>query len=122
MPVWDQDDWVINYVGHPLAGSYYYSSVRSQNANWWQSLLFATAQSFIWEYMIEGAAEKPSIQDLIVTPIGGAMIAEPVHQITMNMRKNGFRFIEKVFVLLLNPMFVINNGFGPRHNPIRVKY
>jgi len=33
------------------------------------------------------------------------------------MRKNGFRFFEKVFVLVFNPMFVINNGFGPRHNP-----
>jgi len=35
----------------------------------------------------------------------------------MSMRKNGFRFFEKVFVLLFNPMFVINNGFGPTHNP-----
>jgi hypothetical protein len=122
MPVWDKDDWPINYVGHPVIGSYYYNSVRSQNANWWQSLLFATAQSCIWEYMIEGAAEKPSIQDLVVTPLCGALIGEPVHLATMSMRKNGFRFIEKVFVLLLNPMFVINNGFGPRHNPVRVKY
>ena len=71
--------------------------------------------------MIEGASAQHSIQDLVDTPLCGALLGEPVHQITMSMRKNGFRFIEKVFVLLLNPMFVINNGFGPRHNPVWVK-
>lgn len=116
-PVWDHDDWQINYIGHPIAGTYYYNAVRSQDATPWQSFLFATAQSFIWEYIIEGVAERPSIQDLIVTPIGGALLGEPIHLITMNMRKNGFRFFEKVFVLVFNPMFVINNGFGPKHNP-----
>jgi hypothetical protein len=40
---------------------------------------------------------------------------------TMGMRKNGFQFLEKVFVLIFNPMFVINNGLGPKHNPPRKK-
>jgi hypothetical protein len=119
-PVIDHDDWQINYIGHPVAGSYYYNVVRSQNANWWQSLLYSTAQSAIWEYIIEGYAEQPSIQDLIVTPLGGAIIGEPVHLATMSMRRNGFNFFEKVFVILLNPMFAINNGFGPKHNPVRL--
>jgi hypothetical protein len=110
-PVMDQDDWQINYIGHPVAGSFYYNAVRSQNATWWQSLLFATAQSFIWEYIIEGCAEQPSIQDLIYTPLGGMAIGEPAHLATMAMRRNGFKFIEKVATLIINPMFVINNGF-----------
>lgn len=120
-PIWDKDDWAFNYVGHPIAGSYYYNAVRSQNATWWESFLFSTFQSCVWEYIIEGSAERPSIQDLIVTPIGGVIIGEPIHILTMNMRKNGFRFMEKVFVLLFNPTFVLNNGFGPRHNPVRIK-
>lgn len=117
LPVWDKDDWVLNYIGHPIAGSYYYNAVRSQNATRLQSFLFATVQSCIWEYIIEGTAERPSIQDLFVTPVVGALIGEPIHLATMSMRKNGFRFFEKVFVLIFNPMFVINNGFGPKHNP-----
>lgn len=117
LPVWDKDDWALNYIGHPIAGSYYYNALRSQNASRFHSFLFATAQSFIWEYFIEGMAEKPSVQDLIVTPVAGYVLGETTHQLTMNMRRNGFNFFEKVFVLLFNPMYVINNGFGPRFNP-----
>ena len=118
-PVWDDDDWQLNYIGHPIAGSYYYNSLRSQNASIFHSFLFATAQSFIWEYFIEATAEKPSTQDLIVTPIAGAILGESTHQLTMNMRRNGFSFFEKVFVLIFNPLFVLNNGLGPRFNPVR---
>ena len=118
-PVWDDDDWQLNYIGHPIAGSYYYNSLRSQNASIFHSFLFATAQSFIWEYFIEATAEKPSTQDLIVTPIVGAILGESTHRLTMNMRRNGFNFFEKVFVVIFNPMFVLNNGFGPRFNPVR---
>lgn len=120
-PVMDQDDWQMNYVGHPLAGALYYNTIRSQNASWFHSFLFSTAQSFIWEYVIEGIAEPPSIQDLIITPISGTIFGEACHQLTMSMRKNGFSFVEKVVTLVLNPMFVVNNGFGPRHNPVYIK-
>ena len=118
-PVWDDDDWQLNYIGHPIAGSYYYNSLRSQHASIFHSFLFATAQSFIWEYFIEATAEKPSTQDLIVTPIVGAILGESAHRLTMNMRRNGFNFFEKVFVIIFNPLFVMNNGFGPRFNPVR---
>jgi hypothetical protein len=121
LPVWDNDNWQLNYIGHPIAGSFYYNSLRSQNASIFHSFLFATAQSFIWEYIIEATAEKPSIQDLIVTPIAGAILGESTHRLTMNMRRNGFNFFEKACVLILNPMFVINNGFGPRFNPVKQK-
>ncbi len=110
-PVWDKDDWVINYIGHPYAGSIYYNAIRSQDATIFESFMFSTVQSAIWEYVIEGIAEQPSIQDLIVTPVAGAIIGEFTHKATLNMRKNGFGFWEKVFVLVLNPTYWANNGF-----------
>ena len=116
-PVWDKDDWPLNYIGHPIAGSYYYNALRSQNATRFQSFLFSTAQSFIWEYIIEGVAEKPSTQDLIITPVIGSLLGETTHVITMNMRRNGFNLFEKIFTIIFNPMFAINNGFGPKYNP-----
>lgn len=116
-PVWDKDDWQFNYVGHPIAGSYYYNALRSQNANKFHSFLFSTAQSFIWEYIIEGVAERPSTQDLFITPIVGSLLGEATHMITMNMRRNGFNLFEKIFTILFNPMYVFNNGFGPKYNP-----
>jgi hypothetical protein len=120
-PVWDHDDWQINYIGHPIAGSYYYNALRSQNASRFHSFLFSTAQSFIWEYFIEGMAERPSAQDLFVTPVVGSLLGESTHLLTMSMRRNGFNFFEKVFVLLFNPMFAINNGFGSRFNPVKTR-
>jgi hypothetical protein len=95
LPVWDKDDWQLNYIGHPIAGSYYYNALRSQNASRFHSFLFSTAQSFIWEYFIEGMAEKPSAQDLFVTPVVGSLLGETTHQLTMSMRRNGFNFFEK---------------------------
>lgn len=121
LPVWDKDEWKINYIGHTVAGSYYYNALRSQHANRFQSFLFATVQSVVWEYIIEGMAEHPSSQDLFITPIGGFVLGEATHQLTMNMRRNGFNFFEKIFVLIFNPMFVMNNGFGPKFNPVRMK-
>ena len=119
LPVWDDDDWQLNYIGHPVAGSFYYNSLRSQNASIFHSFLFATAQSFIWEYFIEATAEKPSTQDLIITPVVGSILGESTHLLTMSMRRKGFNFFEKIFVLIFNPLFVLNNGFGPRFNPVR---
>ena len=40
MPENDEDDWGFNYVGHPIAGSLYYNSIRSQDATIFQSFLF----------------------------------------------------------------------------------
>jgi hypothetical protein len=110
-PVMDEDDFWLNYIAHPVVGSWYYNSVRSQNAKWWESFLWSLAQSTFWEYVIEGMAEQPSIQDLWITPVLGAALGEPIHQATMAMRRNGYNFAEKVTVTVLNPMFVINNGY-----------
>jgi hypothetical protein len=121
LPVWDDDNWKINFIGHPVAGSCYFNSLRSQNASIFHSFLFATAQSFIWEYFIEATAEKPSTQDLVITPIVGSILGESIHMLTMSMRRNGFNFFEKIFVLIFNPPFVFNNGFGPRFNPVKPK-
>jgi hypothetical protein len=119
LPVWDDDEWQINFIGHPVAGSFYYNSLRSQHASIFHSFLFATAQSFIWEYIIEATSENPSTQDLIITPIVGSILGESIHKLTMSMRRNGFNLFEKIFVLIFNPPFVFNNGFGPRFNPVR---
>jgi hypothetical protein len=119
LPVWDDDEWQINFIGHPVSGSFYYNSLRSQNASIFHSFLFATAESFIWEYIIEATSENPSTQDLFITPIVGSILGESIHRLTMSMRRNGFNFFEKIFVLIFNPPFVFNNGFGSRFNPVR---
>lgn len=110
-PVFDKDKWYINYVGHPYQGAYFYNAVRSQNANIWQSSLFTLGHVLFWEYGIEGGLEQPSIQDMLVTPIAGIVLGEGIHRATLAMAKNGFRWYEVAFVVVLNPMFALNNGF-----------
>lgn len=110
-PVMDNDMWAINYIGHPYQGAYFYNAVRSQNATILQSALYCFGHSMLWEYVTEAFYEQPSIQDLIVTPISGVILGELVHRGTIRMSRNGFTWFEKVLTILINPMYVLNNGF-----------
>lgn len=114
LPTIDKDIWYINYVGHPYQGSCYYNALRSQGATWWQSGLFSLGHSLLWEYVVEGGMEQPSVQDIIVTPVGGSLLGELFHFSTIRMSRNGFKWYEKVFVCVFNPMFALNNGFKTR--------
>lgn len=111
MPVWDQDDWALNYVGHPYAGSIYYNAIRSQGGTPFQGFLFSLFASTMWEYFIEGVAERPSTQDMLVTPIGGAILGEGIHLLTKKMMEGGTSFPEKVIITVLNPMSVVFRGY-----------
>jgi len=118
-PVIDNDLWIVNYVGHPYQGAYFYNAVRSQNASVLQSSLFCFGHSMLWEYVTEAFFEQPSIQDLIVTPITGIVFGELAHRATIRMGRNGFTWYEKGLIILINPMYVLNNGFKSR--PLKQK-
>jgi hypothetical protein len=111
-PVWDSDDWFLNYVAHPYFGALAHNLMRSQGGGFLESFIFGTVQSCLWEYVIEGVAEQPSIQDLIVTPIVGSALGELIHYGTLRMRRNGFSLFEKVVVTIINPPFIVNNGYN----------
>lgn len=110
-PVIDGDKWYINYLGHPYQGAYYYNAYRSQGAKFWQAGLFCIGHSLMWEYLVESGFERPSVQDLIVTPIAGSLLGELFHFATVRMSRNGFKWYEATFVSVFNPMYAINNGF-----------
>ncbi len=112
LPVWDRDGAFHDWFGHPYAGAFYYNMMRSQGATVSQSFVYCVAQSVLWEYVLEAAAEQPSIQDLVSTPIMGAALGEALHRWSISiLRKGRLNFGEKVLVFLLNPSYVINNGY-----------
>jgi hypothetical protein len=115
LPVIDNDDWHVNYIGHPYQGSFYYNSLRSQDVSFWYSSLFCLGNTLLWEYVWEAGFEQPSIQDLIVTPIVKVLSGELIHRATITMSKNGFRWYEIVLVTGLNPAYAINNKFVFNH-------
>lgn len=110
-PVLDDDWWFHNYVGHPYGGSVYYNTVRCQGATPRQSFFFSLVLSTQWEYVFEAVAERPSIQDLIITPITGSVLGELTHRFTMHLKKGGTSAGEKVLIAITNPMHAIFAGF-----------
>jgi hypothetical protein len=113
-PVWDGDIYFHNWIGHPYAGAFYYNMIRSQGGTIGQSFAFAVFQSTMWEYVLESWAEQPSIQDLIATPLIGAVLGELFHRWSMAIVKKGkLNFGQKALVFFLNPSYVINNGYRP---------
>jgi len=76
-PMIDNDSLAINYIGHPIAGSYFYVWGRQSGLSWQESFILTSLMStFYWEYGWEAFAETPSTQDLIITPILGALLGE----------------------------------------------
>ncbi len=72
----DRDEWAVNYIGHPYFGATYYTRARIRGFNRKQSLWYSFGISAIYEYGIEAVFEPVSIQDLIFTPVAGAVLGE----------------------------------------------
>lgn len=89
-PVWDKDDFLINYIGHPVSGAWYYTMARNDGMSITESAFVSAVMStFFWEYGYEAFAEVPSIQDLIVTPLGGALLGEWMYLLERKLDANG---------------------------------
>lgn len=115
-PVWDKDDWFINYVGHTYCGGVYYQMARKSGYNQWDSFLYTTAMStFFWEYGIEAFAERPSIQDLVVTPVGGWLYGEFAFRCEQRIEENdqqilGSKTLGGVALFFLDPIDHLGQG------------
>ncbi len=123
-PVVDQDKWAINYIGHPISGSFYYQVARNDGFGVLGSTVYAAMMSgFFWEYGIEAFAEVPSTQDLIVTPLGGALLGEAMYQTGQAVVRGGGTILGSSLLggtalVLLNPAGSLIDGidwllFGP---------
>jgi hypothetical protein len=75
-PQWDKDQFYLNYIAHPYWGAAYYVRARErgygERASFWYSALMSAA----FEFGAEALFEQPSIQDIVVTPVAGAILGE----------------------------------------------
>ena len=116
-PEWDHDNPIFNYVLHPYAGAAYFMSARSCGFNFYQSLLYSAAISTIgWEYGIEACMERPSIQDLFVTPLIGSAMGELLYKLKRHIVNHdytlfGSRIVGNVVVFLCDPVNEVVNLF-----------
>lgn len=108
--VWDNDDFIINQIGHPYQGSLYYSAARANGLNYWQSLPYCVMGSLTWEMFCE--SDPPAINDLITTPLGGAALGEITWRLSdmvLDDRTRGAqRFWRETLALCLNPVRGLN--------------
>jgi len=117
-PVWDKDDWAINYIGHPISGAVYYTMARNDGLDIFESALFSTVMSSLfWEYGYEAFAEIPSIQDLIVTPLFGSILGEGMHILEGKLDANqgmiwGSKGLGSFSYFWLDPMGNIAGGLS----------
>jgi len=89
----------------------FYLSQRNYGESPLYSFLFATLTSTCFEYFIESCSERPSIQDLLITPIVGSILGELVFRASQEMRKDGLTTSEKVILTVINPLYVFQNGY-----------
>ncbi len=113
----DEDNLFLNYVMHPYFGAVYYMTLRGAGYNWWNSALYSFAMStFFWECGIEAFAEKPSIQDIIVTPVVGSLLGELFFIAKKDIKNNddkvlGSGFVGHTCMLLMDPLNEVQDWF-----------
>lgn len=93
-PEIDHDKFVFNYVLHPYAGAAYFMSARSCGFSFWGSLLYSAAISTIgWEFGIEAFMERPSYQDIFITPIVGSLLGELMYKGKRTIVEHGYEML-----------------------------
>lgn len=121
-PVWDRDSISWNYGVHPVMGSFSYLAYRNKGGHWAEAFAGAAINSAIYEYLIAGGTQQPSINDLIVTPVLGSLLGEGFYQLKKKLLKDQhLNFIEKVVITVTDPFEVFYYGFNYR-KLCRVQY
>jgi len=72
--VLDTDPFAVNMVAHPYTGAIYYGFARAAGHSYEVSLLYTLFGSVLWEYA--GETGPASVNDLIMTGIGGSFLGE----------------------------------------------
>jgi len=117
-PVWDEDDFAMNYLAHPYCGGVYYMTARSSGFNIFESFSYSVVMStFFWEYGIEAFAEIPSIQDLIFTPVIGSVVGEIFFITKKRIVRHDNKVLNSKFLglaslFIIDPFNTVLDGFG----------
>jgi hypothetical protein len=111
----DRDKFTINQLGHPYQGSIYHGFARASGLNYWQSLGYTFAGSWLWE--IAGETTPPSRNDQISTGIGGSFLGEALFRMSSLWleRGTGPRFWRELVAAAISPPLGFNRiAFGER--------
>lgn len=117
-PVIDADSWTMNYAAHPYCGGLYYMTARSSGFKPLECFLYSAFMStFFWEYGIEAFAERPSVQDIIITPALGSVVGEAFFYAKKSIIKNDKKILNSralaiTTLVLIDPFNTMLDGMG----------
>lgn len=77
---------IFGMFAHPYHGSMYFGAARANNYDFWESVPFAFAGSFTWEYFFE--THHPSFNDWIATSVGGVALGEVLYRLSSTILDN----------------------------------
>ncbi|TGU71025.1 DUF3943 domain-containing protein [Geomonas terrae] len=116
----DQDTFQVNQFGHPYEGATMYGLARSSGLNFWQSLAYSNAGSFLWE--MAGENSRPSLNDLITTGNAGSLLGEALFRMAeLVLEEGGSRppFGYELAAAAISPSTAFNReAFGKRFDAI----
>lgn len=110
-PVWDEDEWWVNYILHPYWGGTYYIRARERGFGRTQSFWYSVILSTLYEYGAEALFEPVSYQDLIVTPVAGTLLGiyvfTPIRE-KVRAKPGKLGWSDKAVLFITDPLGVVN--------------
>lgn len=114
--VWDSDKWYINYLLHPYWGGAYYVRARERGYDDDQAFWYSFLLSTMFEFGAEAMFERPSIQDLILTPGFGYFFGHYFMRLREDVRvrlraghEPGIR--DRTVLVITDPLGAVNRVF-----------
>lgn len=106
MPHFDKDNFDFNIIKHSFVGHYYYLFYRSRGYSERSSFFWAVGSSAFFEFGIETITERPSFQDLYLTPVFGTILGMGMER--MSRYFHSFHTMPTTLIgFLFNPMTLI---------------
>jgi Domain of unknown function (DUF3943) len=104
----DTDHYNTNAIGHPIDGTVFYQIARGNGFGPGASFIASAFASTFWEYFVE-LPEHPSLNDLILTPVGGAVIGEATYRLGRYLAVSGSGAANCVGAVLFSPVAALND-------------
>jgi hypothetical protein len=103
---WDDDPFGVNQFGHPYQGSNYFNAGRANGMTFWESSALTAFGAASWELF--GETNKPSMNDLINTTLGGIALGEMFHRTAWLVRDPSAtgktRWLREITATVLDPV------------------
>lgn len=107
---WDDNTFQVNQFGHPYQGNNYFNAGRGNGLSFWESAPLAALGSLTWEYL--GERHKPSLNDLVMTTMGGISLGEMFHRTAWLVRDTRLtgraRLTRELIATVIDPITGLN--------------